>query len=207
MTARYIVQVGLQAQDGLPANVFENVWHWTSPAPDAIADDVDRINNLLSVFYRGLGEYFSEVLTTVVTVKGYDEDAPHPRPLLYHGTFSWTPGGAVGGMPEEVALCMSYYAGTNDKGHRGRVYLGPLSTAAIVESTTEGSTGNRPSNDFLTAIAGQGAALIAATTQTWCVKVTKPGVEYKPITNGWIDDEWDAQRRRRIAATRRVTFT
>jgi hypothetical protein len=30
--------------------------------------------------------------------------------------------------------------------------------------------------------------------------------DYQVITHGWVDNEWDSQRRRRLAATSRLTY-
>jgi len=76
-----------------------------------------------------------------------------------------------------------------------------------------GETGNdtdgRPTPAMVTALAAAGGALLTASTAaaTWAwltYSTVAPG--YTQVVNGWVDNEWDTQRRRGRAATSRTTF-
>jgi hypothetical protein len=208
MVARYIAQVSLLAEDGLPRDAFENVWHFTTGSTGGVVGDVPLIGAELGTFYNHIEQYLSPVIGTPVTVKVYDEDdVLTPRPLLGQYTFGFSGGNGFTAVPEEIALCMSYYAAQNLKGSRGRLYLGPLAVSAFDNSTTEGGNGVRPAAAFRSAIATAAKALINTASPVWCVRVSKPAVAYLPITAGWIDDEWDGQSRRRLAATTRTKYS
>jgi hypothetical protein len=106
----------------------------------------------------------------------------------------------VAGLPTEVAVCLSFYAGRNLPRSRGRIYIGPLNVA----SSTSGE--GRPTPQLIDSIADR-ASNVARTTEnvTW-VMVTKGGfpIQKEPagakvITAGWVDDAYDTQRRRGLA--------
>lgn len=222
--ARYIAQVTLQPLDALPKDEMENVWHFrTTATPTDPADGPDILAKL-GAFYTNvpaggssIAHYLSPMLQEAALVKIYDEDATvSPRPVFFNGTFTIGTPPSSSGIPEEVALCLSYYSGRNVAKLRGRVYLGPWGAAAA----TTGDTGNnpggsRPSTTLVASIAAAGEALIAASSSgaQWCLRsgvgFGAPGtktVTYNEVTNGWVDNEWDSQRRRRIEATSRTTF-
>jgi hypothetical protein len=142
-------------------------------------------------------------------------------------TVTWTLGAGVGpDLPREVAAVLSFagpHAGIAEdvpggipgpKGdthpaarHRGRVYLGPLTTG------TSGPGVNGPG--LTVAFCGFAAAAagtmmgaidgIAGGTHSWCVWSRKDDHLY-PITQGWMDNAFDVQRRRGIKATVRTLF-
>lgn len=224
MPARYIVQVAFQAKDALPRDQFENVWHFSSAASSATAAEASTIMTSVSQFYtnnpgstNAVTSYYSASLSTAVLMKAYDEDeVTRPRSLLQTGTFEITPAGGLG-LPEEVALCMSYDDGRNLARHRGRLYLGPFGVSAVgAGDLAQTPSAGRPVAGLMTTIATQGERLLSTPPAgcRWCVRSgigtgTKlaPVVTYYPIVSGWIDNEWDAQRRRRIAATNRTLFS
>jgi hypothetical protein len=225
--ARYIAQVALQPKDALPKDVMENVWHFRTGAGAGVAtapgdgpDIVTKLTNFYTVAAGSapaLDAYLSSSLSEAVIVKVYDEDAVlKPRPIFYSGTFTLSAAGTAQALPEEVALCVSYYAGENQKRLRGRVYLGPFgSNANSTGDPAQTPSGSRPAINLIHSIAQAGEALLAAsaTGASWCLRSgigagTKaaPLVTYNVVTNGWVDNEWDAQRRRRIEATARTIF-
>lgn len=223
--ARYIVQVAFQPKDALPRDQMENVWHFsTAGAVDVSADSAD-ITTKISNFYLVAGgtgipsvsSFYSPTLSEAVTCKFYDEDsALHPRIQLALTTFAITVGAAPG-LPEEVALCMSYYASQNVPRKRGRLYLGPFARPLDdTEDTSDTPSASRPDPALLTSVCDAGKALVDAssTGAKWCQRsgigtgtLGAPVVIYSPVTNGWCDNEWDSQRRRRITATSRTVFS
>lgn len=214
--ARYRCQVNLIGASGLPRDVFENIWHFSSAATAANDADTVLITTQLASFYTGAGPsglaiYLSSVIGEEVLVKFYDEDSvARPRVLLSEHSFGLTASG-TDGIPEEIALCLSYYSTANQPRHRGRLYIGPFNSTALVVSggTDEGGHGVRPATGLMTNMTTRAEAVItagAAAGVIWCLRSGVGGVRYEPVTHGWVDNEWDSARRRRIEASSRVTF-
>jgi hypothetical protein len=141
--------------------------------------------------------------------KFYDREDPEPRaPIL---TYNWNLAGAPSGgaAPPEVSVCCSFQgnplSGQPQSRRRGRNYLPFLASASI------GADG-RPDAACVTAAVGWGDSLLefskANADFTWVVASSYgvPGEFDVVITNGWVDNEFDTQRRRGRDATARTTF-
>jgi hypothetical protein len=102
----------------------------------------------------------------------------------------------VADMPREVALCVSFYSGSNAKRRRGRLYLPVAGSGA--------TKGARPDTSAMTRALAVATRLgvVGPNTCTWCVH---SGVDHvlRPVSNAWVDDEWDTQRRRGLKGTTR----
>lgn len=106
--------------------------------------------------------------------------------------------------PRDVALCLSFYAGTNVKRRRGRLYL-PISIRTGAGTDIAFA---RPSASLRTEAAALGTALsaVGGADVDWVVHSTVDDASYK-VTNVWVDDEWDTQRRRGLTATTRSALS
>lgn len=144
---------------------------------------------------------------TKVTVKSYDLDEPEPRPPVVITPLTWT-GNTSGNAPSEVSMCLSFQGdavpGQSQARRRGRVYIGPLALTV----TTSGS--NQPCRPLTAtrntiALAGKALQALNDSSCTWCVYSTVTG-DLVPVTNGWVDDEFDTQRRRGLRSTTRTLF-
>lgn len=207
----YAVEVRLNYTTGLPQDVAVNTFCFS----DALgAADLDVVCDLLEDFYNViptggtalLANYISSVVDRGANKSEmfvYTIGSPGP-PVLYR---TWTLGSAVGSgiLPLEVALCLSF-AGTTpgvpSARQRGRIYLGPL------QANTAGTDG-KPTSTFINNLAKAAAQLGAAATTNlspWCVHSRVNGAAYG-ITHGWVDNEFDTQRRRQVPATSRTTYT
>jgi hypothetical protein len=214
--ARVLVQ--MLNDTALPKDMAVNTWHFRTPG--SVADASATINANLDTFYTALSTYYSPVLTGTCTTKYYDLEDNEPRAPVAESSFVM---GTLGssGLPNEVAVCMSYQApivsGTPQARRRGRLFLGPLST-----NITSSSTGDqRPSSGARTAIAAAADALMSDTTLPgliWSVfspstAGTPPwsaatlGDAFETITNGWINDAFDTMRSRGLAPTARTTWS
>jgi len=140
-------------------------------------------------------------------------------PPFSHATYG-TPTLGTSGLPEEVALCMSYSAdlssvaergagGTRPRARRrGRVFIGPLSQAAAQQDTTTKRT--KPATVALSAWTDNAKQFLAtallADGWTWCV--FSPTLwEMFDVTQVWVDDAFDTQRRRGPDAVGRTLVT
>lgn len=105
-------------------------------------------------------------------------------------------------MPREIALCLSFYSDRNIPRQRGRLYMpvNLFSTAAALSV--------RPAGALQTKV-GDLAAIFAdlgGVDVDWCVWSRTNAIAY-PITNWWVDDEWDVIRSRGLRSTTRTQGT
>jgi hypothetical protein len=127
---------------------------------------------------------------------------------------------AVGDLPLEVASCLSFTGGALAPGRttapakaasrRGRVYVGPLNEAAVIGTLGEHP---HPRDTFMQDCTVAGSRLItdvgalgAVPGDVAWVVYSRTTREVTAITGGYMDDEWDTQRRRGGTATSRVVF-
>lgn len=224
-----IIQSSLQGASGLAKDKWENVWHFLDVA-GASAQDValTGCKKIADFFLKAgavSGRAVSEFLSitngpNIMTLKCYDFAAALPRPELGIVTFTTLAAGA-NSLPEEVALCLSYYAGRNLPSQRGRVYIGPLNTSALAASSHNPA---RPLAAFSicmqeggTRMKAVGPPAVAPTlvsntltgansaSTAWALYSPKLGT-FAAITAGWTDDEWDGQSRRRYEASLRYPY-
>lgn len=186
----YRAQIAVQVDDTLPRNQMVVTPHFHSTGgfpPDQLADQLAA--NTLA--YLGTSAH--------VIVKVYLEDGiPGHHPPLGEATAGGTADVLVSNVPRELALCLSYYAGSNRPRTRGRLYIPVLWT----QTTT---VGKRPAaGDIADTMSFATTVLLppASIQYMWCVwsTVDKVGTV---VTTYWVDDEWDIQRRRGMRSTTR----
>lgn len=202
-------QIEFSSVTGIPADKIVSTFNFEGGAG---ATDTANIDDMIWDFYNEsyagnsiLQSFSQDSFGGAADVKIYCMDDPEPRVprALYEHQF--TPSGA-GGLPAEVALCMSYHAtpvaGQSQARRRGRVYLGPF-----LESE---NTSGRPTVDLITRIGAAAAELLAAAnasvTWQWIVwsRVNASGAN---VVGGWVDDAWDTQRRRGVDRTTRYAWS
>ena len=202
---------------GLPEDVVVNTWHFNHDISVPTEGDFANFRDNLAVFYQtiyhqaGLG-YAPWLRPFLNTLKIYNLEDPEPRPTVYDAAMALTLGTAptTGTVPPEVAVCLSYQAvamaGVPQARRRGRVFLGGLGTQAIFQGTVS-SFPQVPSSQRTT-IANAAIALgtsMAADNWVWVVYSRVLGSTAN-VSNGWIDDEIDTQRRRGRGATTRTLW-
>lgn len=104
--------------------------------------------------------------------------------------------------PRELAMCLSFYSEHNRPRQRGRVYTHPGWSFAA------GSLGARPSQGVIDKTLALGVVFKDAggPDVDWVV-YSRVDREARPVTDYWVDDEWDIQRRRGQKSTKRSTGT
>lgn len=114
-------------------------------------------------------------------------------------------------LPNEVALCLSFEAdgGVSTepiRRRRGRVYLGPWDAAENVISTDAQRHGT-PSDELVATIVDRADVLLDLSDADafWAV-YSRVAREVNAVSGGWVDNEWDTQRRRGTDASNRVLF-
>lgn len=213
----YMAQHILHGPSGLPEDRYVNTFNFVEDVGTVIdhAAAAVAITNALQEFYTtdymasgtagSLQGNMPAWFDDLAEVRVYNWDDAQPRPPL-SSTYAFA-GSATQALPSEVALCLSYYANRNIVGRRGRIYIGPLTTGAVEPS---GIVPARPKATLMDLAGRAGAALAAGTGSVlkWCVLSRRLGVAtWSPITDGWVDDSFDTQRRRGEAATTRDTWT
>lgn len=189
-------------------DVATNTFHFSTVATPDSAERL-AIAARLDAFYSAIDLYLSPVISqSLCTYKFFDLADPPPRvPVETIPTVGLTFG--TNGLPEEVAICLSYLAtpvsGEPIARRRGRIYLGPLSTTAIGQASSSAFT--RISSATRTAL-GNAAAVLADQSEAsqWCVYSPTDGIA-RQIKNGYVDDAADTQRRRGRVTTARTIWT
>lgn len=201
----YITTATIKTADNIAANYATNTFHFN-------ADDLTALqlaHNALVTFYNAIDTNFSDLVSTAaggLSITSWDFDASPPRApvLTTTGTFA---GMGIGPLPTEVSLCISFQgtriSGVPQARRRGRIYV------PFLQETANDATA-RPSAGLVSSLATSAQALLtasdAAATWTWEIwSAAGPG--FTTVTDGWVDNEWDTQRRRGRKATSRTTFT
>lgn len=133
-----------------------------------------------------------------IEVRAYNMGDDKPRPERAFSTVTKT--GTQPDGPHQVALCLSYYAERNLPQQRGRIYCGPFAKPGIQPTTVW----MQELIDFAGLLAGLGGLNV-----DWSVySPTRANLGQDPtssITNVWVDNSWDIQRRRKLPASSRQT--
>lgn len=182
-----------------------NVWHFAVSAFDAAT--LDAIRDALDAFYTGVSSHLSSLINpNAVRVKQYNMSDTPPRTPVRDNTIAI---GATASSTTASELCVALsfraqlISGVNPARRRGRVFIGPLSQAAI--HNTEGLLATATLTAFQTAAAQLLASSVAATGWDWSVYSQRDQV-LPAVVAGHIDNAPDVQRRRGIASTTRVLF-
>lgn len=207
-------QVVLPFFTNLPSDAITNTFHFDPLTPLDLAATAAIVNPHLATFYSqiynstfGIGDYTEP---TQMTFNWYDLQAPPPRvPLVFVPDTPMTQKTTV--IPTEVACVLSMQApqvsGEPQARRRGRIYLGALtndwfasSTAAIFPIFSTAAV------NHVTAAATLLANEVLGDGVRW--SVWSPTDEASAlVTNGWVDNSPDTQRRRSVDATARALWT
>jgi hypothetical protein len=194
----------------LPSDVMTNTFHWTELSPIGLEAAADALTPVIADFYEsvyagslGMGNYMRP---TLATVNWYDLSQPAPR-APYTLPLGATIPVVVTQLPTEVATVLSFQgdqiSGTPQSRRRGRIYIGAIADAAVVPTTT--SIFPRWTTSWLSGI--------TAGATNFLLGNSVPGVRWSVwsptdqsaalVTNGWVDDSPDTQRRRSVFSTSR----
>jgi hypothetical protein len=205
-------QVIFKGPSGLPEDVYVNSFVFNlSTTTEPTATLYETIANDLRDFYdiahapagNPIKLFFPAFLANQVEMKFYWlGQAPPREPFLQ--TRLITTDGSSQALPSEVALCASYYADRNLPRQRGRIYIGPFTVGAL-----SGGAGAPaiPVSGLIDAVrwSSQWLANQGGTSYVWSILSGADGVS-RGITNGWVDNAFDTQRRRGEEASTRSTW-
>jgi hypothetical protein len=196
------VQVVFFSTSNLPEDVFINNWYFRNDDP--LGNPNQAIKNVLDTFYTQpaangvlVGAQFSTLVKAAFEYRIYDLGQPPPRQRMVVAGAPLPPRSGTA-YPAEVALVGSFYAGVNQPRKRGRHYLGPLSAGL-----SDGGADPRPAENIRVGIADR-YRNVANTSQnvTW-VQVSQVAGVASVVTNGWVDNAFDTQRRRGVKTSAR----
>jgi hypothetical protein len=181
-------------------NTFHFVSQATPPGPTEFNDVAAAVKNFYDGVHftsSGVAAILSSRITGTYTLKVFNLDDPEPRVPVHLEVVASTAFSAAGPpLPTEVAICGSYQAaassGSPQARRRGRIYIGPLPQACVT------STGMVRTNEQLI-IRRAMRALVNDTATNWAVYSRRDNAGYL-VSNGWVDDAFDIQRRRGVSA-------
>ena len=200
--AEYRAQVVLNMDSGVPADAATNTWYFGADT----ALGLDNAEAALQQFYADIQTLLSSLINPATSlIKWYDMGDPEPRVPIRLSSLTLTTG--TGAMAPELALVGSYQAerlsGVNQARRRGRVFIGPLSTIA----------GDRPGapqvadlRDAMSDLLLESSNGGVGTTEFLWLQHSQTDGTYNEVATGWVDNEFDTQRRRGRLATTRNTF-
>lgn len=197
-------EVIIEAAGMAPADFATNTLYYQNDSAGGLLP-VDYTNHAQEVCDAYSGQW-NQKLAYVVNV--YDMTDAEPRPI--RGSARYTPTGGTDPVsnygPPQVAIVIAFYADRNIVGRRAHIYLGPWPTAAMTH--TFGPTERQALLDgFVNALWNVGGANVYHV-----VYHTKDGMHgqvagsSEAVTDYWIDDRWDTQRRRCPKPTTRSTL-
>lgn len=134
-----------------------------------------------------------------ITVKAYDAEGTAPVEPAGEATLN-VGSSPASVCPREVSLCLSFFAESNVPRKRGRLYI-PVPVLSITPGVRP-TSGHRDSVGALAAIFSD----LGGVDVDWCVWSRADQVA-RPVTNWWVDDEWDTIRSRGLRATTRTVGT
>lgn len=138
--------------------------------------------------------------TRQVVVKAYD--AQGTKPVYPQGEASRNLGTApASNVPRELAVCLSYFSARNIPRQRGRLYL-PLCVMGISGPGVRAAATVREKAGALAPL----AEALGGVDVDWVV-YSRADNEAYPVTNWWVDDEWDVVRSRGLRGVDRLTGT
>lgn len=191
--AQYRMQVALYEANDPARDEITNTFYLDTDT--LTSDDVDQLCEDTVALWAGI-----DVIPGFGRISCTAYNMADPEPRLPAGEFIGEyAAGSGSGMPREVALCLSYYAGRNTPRLRGRMYIGPFATSFAAR---------RPSSAARDALAelAEGISGLGGVNVQW-VQYSPTTGDFTNVTNYWIDDEWDTVRSRGLRATTRTTGT
>lgn len=180
-------QISFPMDSTLPRDQVVITPHYQGGIPDSTFYDA-IVNNLKSIATVG---------DVPFTIKYYDAQKAKPNFPLASRTNKT--GSITSGLNHDVALCLSFYSGSPRPRTRGRLYIPPV--------FIQGQIGIRPTSTQMTNTLAF-SQLYKSLPSGWLgVVYSRADNAAYGITNFWVDDEWDTQRRRGLKSTTRVTAT
>lgn len=205
-------QVRLSYFSGLPEDVVTNTLYFITGGVPATPAELDDIAARIESAYSEWGPWLGAPLrrgTDLSEIRMYDMADPEPRVPVYTHVWTLPAASAATCLPLECSAVLSFHAaytsGVPNARRRGRIYLGPLIASASASGTA--STFPQVVSTLVTDIVAGAVLLGTDVTEvvTWAQYSPTTGLA-SPVEGGWVDNEFDTQRRREARATTRTTW-
>jgi hypothetical protein len=199
----YTLQQTIATVDNTAANYATNTWHFEAEA----GQDITNAQAAIQAFYVAISDRFGNIVRqNNHPWKIYDDTDPEPRAPISTGSFNLPVAPSLGSLPPEVTLVLSFQAvqlsGVPQARRRGRVFI------PFLQSNASGSDG-RPVAAVITDVRDAANTLLSASNSaagwTW-LTFSRVAPGYATVVNGWVDNEWDTQRRRGRVPTSRTVW-
>lgn len=214
----YRFQYTIPYVSNMPTDVIVNDWSMFWPIGTPADADFENARDRLITFYEDV--FNNGVITDIqapwvasgsAELKVYNRADPPPRAPVYMSAAGYTSDAATTSViAPEVAVCMSFQAdqasGVPQARRRGRVFLGGWAEALVYRGDVDEFPTVAPT--VRTAIVGAAETLLTSLLSDgwiWSVWSTVNG-SGAAVTNGWVDDALDTQRRRGQAPTVRLVW-
>lgn len=222
-------------QTGLVEDAVRNVWHFALAGGGAVATgNLAALGAAVGAFYNSAlvpdqadsllfgGQPHSVAFATVSELLAGGGDDVMTTTL---GTTTFALSAqtsALADLPAELAVCLSFGAAAESapeevgltrpaSRRRGRVYLGPWNTSAVIPTPPQEGLPATIKTAMLTRIKDAYVAMLTsingfAIPVYHCVYSPTDGL-FRGVTDCWVDDAWDIVRSRGIEPTYRVSAT
>jgi|SRR5664279_4355362 len=206
-----------------PADAITHVVYHTVDTGGVLpaVDYASHATEVLAAFNGGTDDSSFQNYTRWNTeVRCYDMADNEPRPVLGSArTDASMPKTRDALGPEQVALCLAFYAGRNITGSRSRLFIGGWNKVDMTERPTTGILGTLLDlGHALHKVGGTNVAMVIRTTGIpgAHAKGTRP--TYGPtksghaanstqeVTDFWVDNRWDTVKKRLRKADARQTL-
>ena len=149
----------------------------------------------------GISNWLVSPASREVRVKLYNMDDPAPPHFPQADVVKNTGLAPASPYPRELAVCLSFYAQRNLPRQRGRLYV----PAALINVSPVAA---RPTSSHMSRVAALVPVLsgLGGVDIDWVV-YSRMDRTRRTVTNWYVDDEWDQQRRRGLVATTRQAGT
>ena len=200
----YTAQMTLKMVSGVTADVAVNSLHFVG---SDVPNDPGEIEGGMFSFYDDLVLFYSaSVAQNGHTLKVYNLDDPQPRYPALESTYNFPSAPTGNTLPHEVAIVASFQAdrisGTPQARRRNRIYIGPLKDSTV---STSGFVQTANINALNQAMEDLESFMRTSTAVRWIAySPTEDNGDF--VTNGWVDNAFDTQRRRGRKATVRTVW-
>lgn len=214
-----------QGATGLSEDRVVNTFHFDGPQ-DLEAHRTSVVAALTS-FYTTLqlsgasvSRYISPWIQRAAELRIYNMADAQPRQPTIHPITLEAAGDPTTHIPEECAVVLTFRASAPYTARRrGRIYIGPLNDFAVIPGS---ATTQTHVDGTMQQVLADAAEALAASSADWAVRSAGARVPranaqaplgallaeaYYRVTNGWIDNAMDSQRRRGPDATSRLLWT
>lgn len=202
--ALYKIQSTLYMTSGIPEDsVVNTLWVESTDSAEVTGEFVPLVATALDNFRA---HYPSTVRQLNHSIKTYAMVDPEPRAPIDDFVWSFTNAPTGNPAPPELALCLSFQgariSGEPQARRRGRIFVGPLDVGDI-------HTDGRPTSGLIDDVVLLGQSFLAAslsmTGGRWVVW-SPTDASSAEVTDGWVDNAFDIQRRRGVSPTVRTSW-